>query len=164
MNIEKNNHSWRQKPRIAVIGGSSVPRSVLNQAFQVGRLIAERGGILVCGGLGGVMESAARGAWEAGGLTIGILPGINRHQANRGIEIPIVTGVGHARNLMVVRNADAVIALEGKYGTLSEMAMSLIIELPLVSLGSWQFDGEYSRAENPRQAVELAFKLIAEGG
>ena len=107
------------------------------------------------------MEAAARGAGESGGITIGILPGVQRRQANPAVDIPIVTGIGHARNLMVVRNADAVIALGGKFGTLSEMAMACILELPLISLGSWEFEGEYSRADTPEQAVEIAFRLIA---
>jgi uncharacterized protein (TIGR00725 family) len=116
----------RKKTRVAVIGGSRPGREALEQAFEVGRMLAEGRAVLVCGGLGGVMEAAARGARTAGGLTIGILPGADTRDANPSIDIPIATGLGYTRNSLVVMNADVVIAVDGEYGTLSEIAYGLI--------------------------------------
>jgi uncharacterized protein (TIGR00725 family) len=98
----------RERKRVAVIGGSKPGRAALDQAFEVGRLLAARGALLVCGGLGGVMEAAARGAQSGGGLTVGLLPGMNPAEANPSIDIPIATGLGYTRNSLVVMNADIV--------------------------------------------------------
>ncbi|OGL63804.1 MAG: TIGR00725 family protein, partial [Candidatus Tectomicrobia bacterium RIFCSPLOWO2_12_FULL_69_37] len=110
------------KTLIAVIGDSVPSAETAALAEEVGRRIAERGAVLVCGGLGGVMEAAARGAKSAGGLTLGILPGYDPASANPYIDLPICTGMGHARNVIIAATAGALIALEGAYGTLSEIA------------------------------------------
>jgi uncharacterized protein (TIGR00725 family) len=145
----------RTKRRVAVIGGSRPGRAALEQAFEVGRLLAESGAVLVCGGLGGVMEAAARGARECGGLTLGILPGSNLAEANPSIEIPIATGLGYSRNSLVVMNADAVIAVDGEYGTLSEIAYGLIYGKKVVGIGTWEVKGVQA-ARNAAEAVKLA--------
>jgi uncharacterized protein (TIGR00725 family) len=146
---------WRKKTRVAVIGGNRPGHAALEQAFEVGRHLARRGAVLVCGGLGGVMEAAARGAKEAGGLTVGILPGTNLGDANLSIDIPIATGLGYSRNSLVVMNADAVIAVDGEYGTLSEIAYSLIYGKKVVGLGTWDVKGVVA-ARDPEEAVRLA--------
>src|SRR3990172_837860 len=123
---------------IAVIGGDSPPPEVLPLAEAVGREVAQRGHVLICGGRGGVMEAACRGARQAGGHTIGVLPGPDRNEANPHVEFPIVTNLGAARNTIVVLSADAVIAVDGSYGTLSEIALALVLGKPLVGLGTWR--------------------------
>lgn len=127
-----------RQPRIGVLGPSRASAEVLALAEQVGAEIAGAGAILICGGLGGVMESAARGAKRAGGLTIGITPGADAHEANQFIDVPIATGLGEARNVLVVRSSNAVIAVAGSYGTLSEIALALKLGVPVVGLGTWQ--------------------------
>jgi uncharacterized protein (TIGR00725 family) len=122
---------------IAVVGGSTCPESEAAVAYAVGHEIAVRGHTLVCGGYGGVMAAAARGAREAGGHTIGILSGDDRSGANEWIEFAIVTGMGHARNAIIARTADALVAVGGKYGTLSEIAFALILGRPVAGLGTW---------------------------
>jgi uncharacterized protein (TIGR00725 family) len=145
----------RKRTRVAVIGGSRPGRAALDQAFAVGRLLAERGAVLVCGGLGGVMEAAARGARKGGGLALGILPGANPAEANPSIDIPVATGLGYTRNSLVVMNADAVIAVDGEYGTLSEIAYGLIYGKRVVGLGTWEVKGVVP-ARDPEDAVRLA--------
>ncbi len=149
---------FRQRPRIAVIGGNRPGREALDQAREVGRLLARRGAVLVCGGLSGVMEAASQGAKEAGGLTIGVLPGRDPSEANAFIDIPFATGLGYTRNSLVVMNADAVIAVDGEYGTLSEIAFSLIYRKTVVGLGSWDIKGVVPAA-TPEEAVE---RVLAE--
>ncbi len=122
-------------------------------------MIAEAGAALVCGGLSGVMEAASRGAYEIGGTTIGILPGDDRHQANPYISIPIPSGMGVGRNVLIVRSSDALIALPGGSGTLSEIAISLNIGKPVIDLGEWGIDGTIS-ASDPEEAVKLALSGI----
>lgn len=121
--------------RISVIGGSRASDEELALAREVGGSIADAGAVLVCGGLGGVMEAAARGCREAGGRTIGILPGSDPAAANRWIEIPLATGLGEARNTLVVRAGEAVISVGGAWGTLSEIAFAGAIGRPVVTLG-----------------------------
>jgi len=145
----------RKRKRVAVIGGSRPGRAALDQAFEVGRLIAARGALLVCGGLGGVMEAAARGARESDGFSLGILPGANPSEANPSIDIPIATGLGYTRNSLVVMNADVVIAVDGEYGTLSEIAYGLIYGKKVVGLGAWDIKGVLP-ARDPDEAVRLA--------
>ena len=154
---------------IAVIGGDNAPQDVVPLAEQTGREIAERGHTLVCGGRGGVMEAACRGAQSAGGHTIGILPGPDRSDANSCVEFSIVTNLGAARNVIVVLTADAIIAIDGSYGTLSEIAMGLVHGKPVVGLGTWRIcsdlgveDERVARANSPKEAVELAV-AAAEG-
>jgi hypothetical protein len=154
---------------IGVIGGDSAPQAVLPPAEAVGREIAKRGHTLVCGGRGGVMEAACRGAREAGGHTIGILPGQDRSHANEFVEFPIVTNMGYARNVIVVLSASAVIAIDGSYGTLSEIATALNHGRPVIGLGTWRVsddagveDKSIVRAGSPAEAVALAV-AAAEG-
>jgi len=150
----------KKKLHIGVIGGSSCTEKTAKLAELVGREIAQIGAVLVCGGLGGVMEAACRGAKQAGGATIGILPNWSKESANEFVDIPIVTGLGDMRNLMVVRNSDAVIALPGKYGTLSEIAFCLNSATPLISLSNWNVSKKIIRARDAQQAVELAMQEI----
>jgi uncharacterized protein (TIGR00725 family) len=151
---------------IGVIGGSEVSPQLAGLAEEVGREIARRGAALVCGGLGGVMEAACRGASEAGGLTIGILPGDSRETANPYVKIPIVTGIGYARNATVVKTSQAVIAIDGSYGTLTEIAYALQSGISVIGLGTWSIsiDGKMDKniipAKNPEEAVDRAMKLI----
>lgn len=145
----------RARLRIAVIGGSRAGRPALETAHEVGRLIARAGAVLVCGGLAGVMEAACRGAREEGGLTIGILPGGSPGEANPWVDMPIATGLGYTRNALVVMNADAVIAVDGEYGTLSEIAYGRIHGKKVIGLGTWDVKG-VDTAETPEEAVRLA--------
>jgi uncharacterized protein (TIGR00725 family) len=147
----------RNKRRIAVIGGSRAARRHLDQAFEVGRRIAEKGAILVCGGLSGVMEAASRGARQAGGLTIGILPGANPAEANAFIDIPLATGLGYTRNSLVAMNADALIAVDGEYGTLSEIAYAIVYGKKVIGLDTWDIRGVRT-ARSPEEAVNLALE------
>ena len=147
--------AFRTRTRVAVIGGSRPGRAALDQAHEVGRLLAGRGAVVVCGGLGGVMDAAARGAREAGGLTVGILPGASPAEAGPHIDVPIATGLGYTRNSLVVMNADAVIAVDGEYGTLSEIAYGLIYGKKVVGLGTWDVKGVVA-ARDPEEAVRLA--------
>jgi len=112
-----------------------------DEAFEVGRLLAERGAVVVTGGLGGVMASAARGAASAGGLVVGLLPGLDRSAANEWVSVAIPTGLGELRNGLVVRASDALIAVGGGYGTLSEIALALKAGKPVVGIGSWEIEG-----------------------
>ncbi len=145
---------YRSKIRIGVIGGAQANPESLNIAFEVGRLIAEKGAILVCGGLGGVMEAAARGNREAGGLSIGILPGNSPKDANPYVDVPIATGMGYTRNSLVVMNSDAIIAIDGEYGTLSEIAYGQILGKCVVGINTWEIKGVI-KAQNAEQAIEL---------
>ncbi|MBC7361537.1 MAG: TIGR00725 family protein [Candidatus Aminicenantes bacterium] len=144
---------------MAVIGGNNPDEKSRKTAYEVGKLLAEKGAILVCGGLGGVMEEAARGAKEAGGLTIGILPGTRPDEANRFIDLAIATGIGYNRNSMVVLNASAVIAIDGEYGTLSEIAYARIFGKKIIGLNTWNIKGLIP-AWTPEEAVELALSDI----
>ena len=145
---------------IGVIGASECGDDISSMAREVGREIARRGGILVCGGLGGVMEAACRGARDEGGLTIGILPGSHRKDANPYVTLPIVTGLGDARNVIIARTSDVLVAIGGKYGTLSEMAFAMKFGVPIVGLGTWDVFPEISMASHPSEAVEKAWSLI----
>jgi hypothetical protein len=138
--------------RVSVIGGSTVPEAQADLAEEVGRLLGERGHTLVCGGLGGVMTAACRGASEAGGRTIGVLPGEDRAAANPYVDVPIATGLGHARNALVVLNGDAVIAIDGSGGTLSEVGFAAVYDRPVAGLET--FDAPHVEdCETPREAV-----------
>ncbi len=149
---------------IAVIGGGDAPADVRKLAFDVGREIAAHRATLVCGGLSGVTEAAAQGAREHGGHTIGILPGYNRESANRFIEFPIATGMGEARNAIIIGSADAVVALAGEGGTLSEIGFSLWLKRPVVALDAWDQIAGLHRAGTPAAAVLLALKLAGKAG
>ena len=144
--------------QVSVIGSGSQNEE---RAEEVGRLLAERGCTLVCGGRGEVMAAAARGAKSAGGTTIGILPGETRDDANEWIDHVIATGIGHARNLAVVASGDAVIAVGGRYGTLAEIGFALTLGRRVVVLEpGWEVDGAL-RARTPREAVEKALADLA---
>ena len=162
-----NFYILKDKPVIiAVIGGGEVPPEIAALAEEVGRQIARHGAALVCGGLGGVMEAACRGAAAEGGLTIGILPGENPRSANPYVQIPIVTGIGYARNVAVVRTARAVIAIDGSYGTLTEIGYALQGGIPVIGLGTWSIsrggveDKNIVRAGSPQEAVAMAMEMI----
>jgi len=154
---------------LAVIGSASCDDRLAAKAEAVGRAIARQGAVLVCGGRGGVMEAACRGAKAEGGTTVGILPGTEWGQANPYVDIPIVTGLGEARNAIVVRTAEAVIAVGGGYGTLSEIGLALKMGRPVVGLDTWELSqkGQPSEAvvvaEGPEQALNLALTLAQRG-
>ncbi len=152
-----------RKPVIAVIGASKCSKKLRDMAAVVGKYIADSGGILVCGGMGGIMEGAARGAKEAGGTTIGILPTNNRDDANEFIDYVIPTGFGEARNIIVVRAADAVIAFPGKFGTLSEMAFALQAGRPVVSVSAWKLGDDIIQVDDPLEAARMAMELARAG-
>ncbi len=157
----------KNKKIIAVIGGSQANEEELARAEETGREIALRGAILVCGGLGGVMEAACRGAKQAGGLTLGILPGDSHETANSFVDIPVVTGVGHARNMIVVKTARAVIAVGGSYGTLSEISYALQNGIPVIGLNTWciwrnnKEDKSIICVDSPAGAVDLAVEMMS---
>jgi uncharacterized protein (TIGR00725 family) len=147
------------KPIIAVIGGRRTEKFLLRQAEEVGRLIAQRGATLVCGGLSGVMEAASKGAKAEGGLTVGILPQNDSKEANQYIDIPIPTGLGIGRNVIIARAADALIAVGGEYGTLSEIAFALQMGKPVIGIKTWDIQGVIT-AENALDAVNRVFELL----
>ncbi len=157
-----------KKTFIAVIGASKASVSELQAAEEIGREIARRGAVLVCGGMGGVMEAACRGAETAGGITVGILPGDNRHSANSYVQIPVVTGIGYARNVAVVKSAQAAIAIGGSYGTLSEIAYALQSGIPVIGLNTWNISRNNTdkdhivQAKSPTEAVNKALELMKE--
>jgi uncharacterized protein (TIGR00725 family) len=140
---------------VAVVGAGEAAGEALERAHEVGRLLGARGAVLVSGGLSGVMEAACRGAKEAGGTTLGILPGLVRSDANPYVDVAVPTGLGEARNALVVRAADALIAVAGGYGTLSEVALALKTGKPVVGLGSFDLEGMI-QADSPEEAVEVA--------
>lgn len=144
---------------IAVIGGRKAPKALLREAEAVGRLIAETGGVLVTGGLGGVMEAASRGAKGAGGLTVGILPHEHAKNANPFVDIPVATGLGIGRNVIIARTADALIALGGEYGTLSEIAFALQMGKPVAGIGTWAIRG-VTEARDADDAVGKILSLL----
>ena len=159
--------SENRKKIIAVIGGSQCSAQEARMAEEVGRELARQGAILVCGGLGGVMEAACRGASSEGGVTIGILPGDRPEAANPYVQIPIVTGIGYARNISVVKSAQAVIAIGGSYGTLSEIAHARQSGIPVIGLNTWSFsingqqDNSIIPAQSPTEAVDKAMSLAS---
>jgi len=154
-------------PYVAVCGSMEATTQEEAWAEEVGRLIAEAGAVLVCGGLGGVMDAAARGCEAGGGLSIGILPGERRDPASPHLTVSVPTGLGEARNALVVRAADAVIAIGGEFGTLSEIALALKAGTPVVGLTTWELAKEGSlvhaivQTETPQEAVRAALNAIA---
>jgi len=155
---------------VSVIGAGEATAREAALAEEVGRLLAQRGAVVVCGGLGGVMEAACRGARSAGGLTVGILPGYDRKAANPWTDVAIATGLGEARNVIVAASGDGVIAVGGSLGTLSEMAVALKLRRPGGALGSWHLelerrptDGTLTVAETPAEAVELLLGQLNAG-
>lgn len=156
---------WDRKLVIAVIGGGKCSAQEAALAETVGRELAKRGAILVCGGLSGVMEAACRGAAIESGLTVGILPTEDPDDRNPYVQLPIVTGIGHARNIAVVKSAQAVIAIDGDYGTLTEIGFALKSGIPVIGLNTWSLyrngeeDRSIIRAEDAVDAVEKAISL-----
>ncbi|MBT9132319.1 TIGR00725 family protein [candidate division NPL-UPA2 bacterium Unc8] len=152
--------------QIGVIGSNRCSEEIVKIATDVGREIARSGATLVCGGMEGVMEAAARGAKEEGGRTIGILPGFNKKQANKYIDFFIVTGMGEGRNVIVVKSSDAIIAIAGGSGTLSEIAFALNASIPVVGLNTWdlRISGRKPegiiRARSAKDAVKKALTMI----
>lgn len=149
----------RKKLRIGVIGGSEINSKIYKLAYEVGKEIAKNGCILVCGGLGGVMEAVSRGAKENGGITVGILPGTEMEDANPYIDLPIPTGISYARNMIVVLNSDILIAINGKYGTLSEISYANIFGKKVIGLETWDIEG-IERAVNAEDAVKKAISFL----
>jgi uncharacterized protein (TIGR00725 family) len=155
-------------PQIAVVGGSEATAPVIAAAEAVGAALASAGAIVICGGLGGVMAAACRGAKSAGGLTVGILPGKDPSAANPWVDVVIATGLGEARNSLVVGSAAVVVALDGKYGTLSEIALALRVGTPVIGIGTWSLsrpDGEVDTGivpmEDPCAAAAVALNLAS---
>lgn len=142
---------------IGVIGSGDPSPETDRLAEEVGRGIAKGGAILINGGLGGVMEASARGAKDMGGLTVGILPGLNASDANPHIDIAIPTGLGDMRNFLIVRASNALIAVDGSYGTLSEIAIALKMKKPVIGIKTWDISHEIYRADTPEEAVSIAF-------
>jgi uncharacterized protein (TIGR00725 family) len=152
---------------IGVVGEGVCSARVAREAERVGGAIARAGAVLLCGGLRGVMAAASRGAAEAGGIVVGLLPGFRRRDANRWVTIPIVTGMDQARNVVLVRSCDAVVAIGGMYGTLSEIAMALKLGIPIVGLRTWRLRQADARPVPLLRAVspeEAARKALAAAG
>ena len=145
---------------ISVIGAGTCNNETYSIAEEIGKLIAQKGAILVTGGLSGVMEAASKGATEAGGTTVGILPGFSKEDANKYVSIPITTGLSHARNIVIVRSADAVIAVSGEYGTLSEIAVALKLGKPVIGIKTWEHIDGLIEAKSSQEAVNKAFELV----
>ncbi len=149
---------------IGVIGGQHPGKEYLALAEEVGYRIAKKGAGLICGGLTGVMEATCKGAKRAGGLTVGVIPTIRKSDANPYVDIVIATGMGTARNVIIVRSADAIIAIDGSFGTLSEISHAFEQGKKVVSLGSWDMrkidvpEDLFQEAKNPAEAVELAMR------
>jgi len=152
-----------RKAIIGVIGGANPSEKGRDLAYDVGRLVAQHGAVLVCGGLGGVMASASQGCAEAGGDVIGILPGGSADSANPYVTLPIATNMGHARNVIIAHTADVLIAIEGGHGTVSEIAISLKLGKTVVQLNRDRVFSETVMAVNAEQAVELALQALEDG-
>ncbi len=153
---------------IAVVGSGDPDEKNEKIAYELGTLIAKKGAILLCGGLGGVMDAAAKGAADAGGTSIGILPGNNRAGSSPHLSFALSTGLGEARNTVIVKSADAVIAVGGEYGTLSEIAFALKTHKPVIGINAWQLfkegyeDKSIVRAKDSSEAIELAVSAVTE--
>lgn len=144
----------RDRIHVGVIGPQTATPEIEELAVRVGRGIAERGGVVVCGGLTGVMAAACRGAKDADGTTIGLLPGLDRHQANEWVDVALPTGLGEVRNVLVVRASDAIVAVDGSHGTLTEIAFALKHRKPVVALRSWTVTA--GGADGPDAGITIA--------
>jgi uncharacterized protein (TIGR00725 family) len=149
---------------VGVIGAGECPDSVYQIARHVGRGIARNGWLLVCGGLGGVMEGAARGCLEAGGMTIGILPGLEKESANPYIKIPLPTGLGEGRNFLVVRSSDVLVSIAGSYGTLSEIALALKTGKPVIGINTWENLEGVQYVSDPQEAIGRVNQILSRRG
>ncbi len=152
--------SQRLSPYVAVIGGYDCSAEQALLAEQVGELLARNGAIVITGGRRGISEAACKGAKRAGGMTIGILPSSDYYEANPYVDHAICTGIGEARNTIIVMTADGVIAFPGKFGTLSEMAFALLEQKPVVSLGSWDVSPIVMKVDSPQEAVTKILQEI----
>lgn len=152
--------SQRVSPYVAVIGGYDCTAEQANLAEEVGELLARRGTTVITGGRRGISEAACKGAKRGGGMTIGILPSSNFREANPYVDHAICTGIGEARNTIIVMTADGVIAFPGKFGTLSEMAFALLEQKPVVSLGSWDVSPQVIKVDSPQEAVSRILQEI----
>lgn len=167
---ERSTVAGMRQVYVAVVGAGDPAAAGDARAEALGRALAGRGAVVVCGGLSGVMEAVCRGARAAGGRTVGILPGLDRADANPYVELAIPTGLGEMRNALVVRAADAVVAVGGEFGTLSEVALALKTGVPVVGLDTWQLARGGStlqpdpivRADDPEVAAEQALKLAGQ--
>ncbi|MBU0469524.1 MAG: TIGR00725 family protein [Candidatus Omnitrophica bacterium] len=146
---------------VSVIGGHEINQEVENIAYNVGKIVAEVGAVLVCGGLGGVMKAAAKGCSEAGGLTIGLLPGKDKSDANEYIKIALPTTIGYARNAMVASSADIIIALPGSHGTACEISYGFVYKRPIIDIGNWDKEGML-KANNVSEVKGILNSLIEE--
>lgn len=156
----------KYKTNVGIIGSSNATTEEELLAHRTGELLAKMGMTIICGGLGGVMKAACKGAKNAGGLTVGILPGNSRDDANSYVDIPIPTGINEARNLIIIRSSLALIAIGGGYGTLSEIAFALRLGIPVIGLKTWELN-KISKEQNniitvntPEEAAEKTLKLI----
>lgn len=154
-------YSNKRKIVVSVIGSRKKGLKIDKLAYKVGKMVAEAGAVLVCGGLSGAMESAARGAKEAGGLTIGLLPGRDKSDANPYIDIPIPTTIGFARNAIVACAGDIVVALPGSYGTNSEICYALVFRRPVIDLGRWKIKGMI-KVKGLKDAEQVLKKMVTE--
>jgi len=146
--------------QIGVIGASECSAEEYKIAYEVGKEIARTGAVLVCGGLGGIMEGACKGARENNGITVGILPGESKHDANPYVDVSIVTALSHARNNLVVRSSDVIIAIKGGYGTLSEIAIALKIGKKVIGIDTWNISKEIIKASDAKDAVKSALSFL----
>jgi uncharacterized protein (TIGR00725 family) len=165
--MQGQNETWRVLEMIiGVIGGSRVDRETGEMAYEVGRLLAEREALVVCGGMGGVMEAVCQGVADAEGVSVGILPSDDTTEANYYVSVPIATGMGIARNFIIARTAEVIIAIDGGYGTLSEIAIALNLGKPVIAVNSWELEKAglvdtelFIRAVSAEDAVEKAFRF-----
>jgi len=149
----------KQRVTISVIGGHDASDEAEKLAYDVGKIVARVGGILVCGGLGGVMQAASKGAKDAGGVTIGILPGKDKAEANPYIDIALPTSIGYSRNVIVACSADIIVALPGSHGTRSEISYGIVYKRPIIDLGNWNIEGMI-KVNNAEEAGEQMKKYI----
>lgn len=144
-----------QRITISVIGGHKMTRKTEQNAYKIGEIIANEGAVLICGGLDGVMKAAAKGAKEAGGLTIGLLPGKEKRDANPYIDIALPTSIGYARNAMVACSADIIVALPGSYGTSSEISYGIVYGRPVIDFGGWNIKGTLKAKDIDKAKVKI---------
>ena len=144
---------------IGVIGAGECSDKTYQLARHLGAEIGKKGWILICGGLGGVMEAAARGCTETGGITVGILPGLDKTSANLYVKIPLATGLGEGRNLLVVRASDVLVSVAGGYGTLSEIALALKVNKPVIGLETWEDIQGVQYVSDPEEAIQKISEL-----
>jgi uncharacterized protein (TIGR00725 family) len=150
-----------ERPKhVGVIGAGDCSDKTYQMARHLGAGIGKKGWILVCGGLGGVMEAAARGCTEAGGMTVGILPGLEKNSANPYVKIPLATGLGEGRNLLVVRASDVLVSVAGGYGTLSEIALALKVNKPVIGLQTWEHIHGVQYVSDPEEAIQKISELM----